>query len=125
VELKKLSPDISELEPLDEHILKEIKSFADWMRNKRYAESAIETYTGALSTFFRFLKNKSLEEVDNQDIERFNTEYIIARKYSSSFQSQVVNAVKLFFSNQQNRKLNPEIIYRPKKERTLPNVLSK
>jgi len=124
-EQPKPSPDFPGLESLDETILKEIQSFIDWMRNRRYAESTIETYSGALSTFFRFLKNKPPEEIDNQDIERFNTEYIIAREYSSSFQSQVVNAVKLFFSNRQNRKLNPEIIYRPKKERTLPNVLSK
>jgi integrase/recombinase XerD len=37
----------------------------------------------------------------------------------------VVNAVKLFFSIRQNRKLNPEIIYRPKKELKLPIVLAK
>jgi integrase/recombinase XerD len=97
----------------------------DWMRNKRYAESTIETYSGAISTFFRFLKNKPLQEIDNQDLEQFNKEYVLSRKYSASYQSQVVNAVKLFFSNRQQRKLDPEIIYRPKKPKLLPNVISK
>ncbi|WP_143960445.1 site-specific tyrosine recombinase/integron integrase [Litoribacter populi] len=97
----------------------------DWMRNKRYAESTIETYSGAIATFFRFLKNKPLKDVDNQDLEHFNKEYVLARKYSASYQSQVINAVKLFFSNRQQRKLDPEIVYRPKKPKLLPNVISK
>ncbi len=37
----------------------------------------------------------------------------------------MVNAVKLFFQTVQNRKLNIDQIHRPKKPKTLPNVLSK
>lgn len=46
-------------------------------------------------------------------------------KLSASYQNQMVNAVKLFFQTVQNRKLNIEQIHRPKKPKTLPNVLSK
>lgn len=37
----------------------------------------------------------------------------------------MINAVKLFFSNRLNRKLEPELIERPKQPRILPHVLSK
>jgi len=37
----------------------------------------------------------------------------------------VINAVKLFFQNRQKRSLDPNIIYRPKRPKLLPNVLSK
>lgn len=97
----------------------------DWMRNKRYSESTIKTYTGGLVIFFRFMENKDSGSISNEDLERFHRDYIIAHHYSVSFQSQVINAVKLFFQNRQNRKLNPELVYRPKKPRLLPNVLGK
>lgn len=43
----------------------------------------------------------------------------------SSYQNQVVNAVKLFFSSIEYKKLQPDLIMRPKREKLLPNVLSK
>ncbi len=102
-----------------------ISDFIDWMRNRRYSEKTVQTYRDGLYRFFRFMENKNPGEVVNEDLERFQKEYIIAGGYSQSFQSQVINAVKLFFTNRQNRKLDPELIERPKKEKKLPNVLSK
>jgi integrase/recombinase XerD len=49
----------------------------------------------------------------------------VARGYSSSYQNQVVNGIKLFFQNRRGLKFNPEIVYRPKREKLLPNVLGK
>ncbi len=42
-----------------------------------------------------------------------------------AFQSQVINAVKLYFSNKQKRKLDPITIERPRQPKKLPQVLSK
>lgn len=119
-----ISEHLPALPQLDDRILNEIKAFEDWMRNKRYSESTIKTYTGGLSLFFRFMENPKPESITNEDLEEFTRDYIIARKHSISFQSQIINAVKLFFSNRQNRKLDPEIIHRPKIQKLLPNVLS-
>jgi len=110
---------------LSEMIDREIKAFEDWMRNKRYSENTIKTYRESVAIFFRQLNNKALEEIDNDDFEKFNKDYIIERGYSASFQNQVVNAVKLFFQNRQQRKLDIQLIYRPKRATVLPNVLSK
>ncbi len=74
--------------------------------------------------FFRFMENSDPGSISNEDLERFNRDYIIARKYSASFQGQVINAVKLFFQIRWNKKLDPEIIHRPKQPKILPNVLS-
>lgn len=110
---------------LNPEIEDEIQKFSDWMRNKRYSERTIQTYSGGLRLFLRFLNAENLEEVSNEDLERFNTEYVIAGNYSVSFQSQVINAVKLFFGIRRSKKLDPDILYRPKKPKTLPNVLSR
>lgn len=113
------------LNDLTVNLRREIEKFEDWMRNKRYSESSIQTYRDAVSIFLRFLGNKEINEIANEDLERFNKEYILARGYSSSYQNQVVNGIKLFFTNRTGIKLQPELIYRPKREKTLPNVLSK
>ncbi|MDO9551405.1 site-specific tyrosine recombinase/integron integrase [Rhodonellum sp.] len=103
----------------------EIQHFTDWMRNRRYSESTIKNYTGGLGLFFRFVGNKNPEQITNEDLESFHKNYIIRRKYSASFQSLVINAVKLYFSNRLKRKLEPKEIERPKQPRLLPHVLSK
>ncbi|PRY85342.1 site-specific tyrosine recombinase/integron integrase [Mongoliibacter ruber] len=126
-ELRKLElpKTFSELPVMADFLAIEISKFEDWLRNKRYSESTVKTYRDAVSIFLRFLENKPIEEIDNHDLERFNKEYILARGYSGSYQNQVVNGIKLFFKNRRGVKFNPEIVYRPKRQKILPNVLSK
>jgi len=102
-----------------------IREFDRWMISKRYSASTRKTYTESLRTFLRFFPNKTLQNVDNNDLIRFNNEYIIENKFSASFQNQVVNALKLAVKVCDNRKLDPELIHRPKRAKVLPNVLSK
>lgn len=113
------------LPDLDASLLGEVQKFGEWMQNRRYAMATIRTYTQSLSLFFRFTANKHPEEITTEDLENFHQGYIIKRKYSVSFQSQVINAVKLYFSTKKKRKLEPVAIERPKKPRVLPHVLSK
>lgn len=114
-----------ELELLNKDAQDKIRGFKQWMRSRRYSESTIGTYTDALKIFLRFYSDKSINEISNDDLIIFNNDYIIKNKLSSSHQNQVVNAVKLFFRTVENTKLNPDLVHRPKREKTLPNVLSK
>ncbi len=107
-----------------EAVLK-IEKFKSWMRSKRYSESTIGTYTDALKTFLKYYHNKPITEISNDDIIDFNNKYILANNFSSSYQNQVVNAIKLFFKTIQNTTIQAELIHRPKREKLLPNVLSK
>lgn len=72
----------------------------DWMRNKRYSQITVKTYKEAVVVILRFLGNKAIDDIDNLDLETFTKEYILARAYSSSYQNQVVNGIKLFSSKQ-------------------------
>lgn len=102
-----------------------IRLFKNWMRSRRYSENTIGTYTDALKTFLRFYAAKPIHEITNDDLIVFNNDYILKNRLSSSHQNQVVNAIKLFFRTIENSKLNPELVHRPKREKLLPNVLSK
>jgi integrase/recombinase XerD len=66
-----------------------------------------------------------LNEISNDDFILFNTQYILQRKLSSSYQNLVLNAIKLFFSIVKDKKLALEKLHRPRKEHKLPNVLTK
>jgi integrase/recombinase XerD len=113
------------LELLNGGSLDKIRSFKQWMRSRRYSESTIGTYTDALKIFLRFYSGKPVSEITNEDLVTFNNDYILKNNFSTSHQNQVVNGVKLFFRTIENKQIDPELIHRPKREKVLPNVLSK
>ncbi|MCA0447246.1 MAG: site-specific integrase [Bacteroidetes bacterium] len=102
----------------------EIKKFRNWLLSQRYSDSTVKTYCEAIAVFLRFFHEKPLARISNSDLVQFNTDYILQRKYSASYQNQVINAVKLFFRIIVNTDMNPELIHRPKRPSLLPNVLS-
>lgn len=110
---------------LSTDVTHQIEKFVLWMRSKRYSPSTVKTYTDAIRVFARFFSAKPLQEISDQDIVIFNNGYILKNELSASYQNQVVNAVKLFFQTLQHRKLDIDLIHRPKRARGLPNVLSK
>lgn len=101
-----------------------IQHFKRWLTQKRYSENTIKSYIGSIIVFLSFHKDKKIEELNAEDWVRFNLEYIIQNKYSVSFQNQVCNAVKLFFSKEFGIFVPIENIERPRKTQVLPNVLS-
>jgi integrase/recombinase XerD len=109
---------------LSEEVIKELEKFKSWMRSRRYSDNTIKTYIETLRTFLKFYSNKPLEKITNEDIIYFNNEYILKDKLSASYQSQMVNAIKLFFREIQNSLMEIELVHRPKKYNPLPKVLS-
>lgn len=103
----------------------QIGRFRSWLQSKRYSVNTIKTYTEALETFLCFFKDKMVADITNEDLINFNNEYILKQQLSASYQNQIVNAVKLFYSTVQNKKLEIEGLHRPKRSKLLPNVLSK
>jgi integrase/recombinase XerD len=105
--------------------IEKIGHFSRWLKSKRYSENTIKTYTEALKSFLLFYNTKPVEEIINEDVITYNNDYILKHQLSSSYQNQIVNAIKLFFRIMENKKMNEELIHRPKREKRLPNVLSK
>lgn len=104
---------------------KAMVKFKSHLESRRYSQNTIRTYMDSIRTFLKFFHDLELVLIDNECLVRFNNEYIIEKKYSSSFQNQVINAVKLFYKILGFGTLDPELIHRPKQAKELPNVLSK
>jgi len=113
------------LEPLGIKHSREIERFKDYLQSKRYSPNTIKVYSDSLATFFRYFSAKEIADISNDDLIAFNNNYILKNNFSASFQNQVVNAVKLYFSAIQHKKIDVELIHRPRREKLLPNVLSK
>ncbi len=105
--------------------IQKIEEFEKWLKSKRYSDNTIKTYTGVISVFLTYFKEKTIESITNDDIILFNNEYILKRKLSSTYQNQFVNGLKLFYRIVENNVLDLDIIHRPLTERKLPRVLSK
>ncbi|MEI6823835.1 MAG: tyrosine-type recombinase/integrase, partial [Bacteroidota bacterium] len=104
---------------------KQIEDFKNWMTHKRYSESTIKTYLNGITVFLSFILPKTSTEACNDDMIRFVNEYLIPNNLSYSYQNQVVNACKLFYSQIVHSSLQVEKLNRPRREHKLPNVLSK
>ncbi len=117
-------PDIQQKHFPDEKAEK-VEQFSRWLKSRRYSENTIKTYSEALKSFFTYYSNKAVELINNEDIIAFNNNFILKKKLSSSYQNQIVNAIKLYFRTIENKAINIDLVHRPKKEHLLPNVLSK
>jgi len=104
--------------------LNEIEQYKHYLLQRRYSKNTIKIYTEGLNFFLQFTA-KPAQEITNNDLERFNHDYVIKHKYSSSFQNQVINAVKLFFRSIYSTKFDTDAVERPRRDHRLPNVLSK
>lgn len=114
----------SESPALSEKQLRACQEFRNYLIQKRYSPRTVKTYYGGLVVFFRWM-HKEIEDIQLEDITRFNLEYIIRKGYSFSYQNQVINAIKLFYEKQQSRKLDIDLIERPRRGFHLPKVIEK
>ena len=105
--------------------LQYLEQYRRYLQSKRYSARTVSTYCDAMRVFFIYFRERSVLELSNDDVIQFNNDYILAQKLSVSYQNQLVNAIKLFYQIARGMKLEIEKIHRPKREKKLPNVLSK
>lgn len=102
-----------------------MKDFSYYLKSMRYTPNTIDVYSNALLSFLKFYSEKEIKELTNDDIIVYVNEYIVKKKLSISYHNQVFNAIKIFFEKVCKSKIETEKVYRPRKEKKLPNVLSK
>jgi integrase/recombinase XerD len=107
------------------HVAEALNQFNYYLQSRRYRNNTVKSYKEALLIFLKFLSPKKPEDINVQDFILFNNEYIIKNKRSASYQNQVVNAVKLYFSTITKKNLEIAQIHRPRRSQKNPNVLSK
>lgn len=115
----------SNVKVLSAESIAQIEKFKYWLSSKRYSPNTVKAYAEALKYFLQYFHDKPATAITNEDVILYNNDHILRNNLSSSYQNQIVNAIKLFYSTVQNRKIEIELIHRPKRAKLLPNVLSK
>jgi site-specific recombinase XerD len=101
------------------------EEYLNKLKTIRYSENTIRTYTVAFTDFINYYSTKDLLEISEIEIKAYLLYLIEKRKVSSSYQNQVINAIKFYYEKVLGQKKLPYIaIERPFKEKTLPTVLS-
>lgn len=127
VDFKKLQSDLpnyNSSKQLNPEVISSISLFKRWLIQMRYSNNTIKTYISMIELFFKFHSQKDIYKINIKDIELFNDQYIIKNNFSSTFQNQLINAIKLFYTYNTNQHLDLQNLNRPKKSKKLPEVLS-
>ena len=100
----------------DEFILK--------LKELRYSSSTEKTYKNALEDYLNFHHSIEIDKLNEGHIQSFLRHLVMERNVSTSYQNQAINAVKFYYERVLGGQRKTYFIDRPKKEKTLPVVLS-
>jgi site-specific recombinase XerD len=111
-----------------EEVLNYRKCPADYIESlklKRYSENTIRIYVSMFEEFINYYNSKELQEINEKEILAFMRYLVSERGVSRSYQNQSINAIKYYYEHILGSPRRFYYVERPKKEKTLPIVLSK
>lgn len=92
---------------------------------KRYSPSTVKIYTCYFREFLLYFKDHDLGGLSKDQVNSYILGLMDAGKMSASQQNQRINAIKFFYEKVLNRHKMTFEIHRPRKEKKLPEILSK
>jgi site-specific recombinase XerD len=90
----------------------------------RYSTKTIKLYTSLFEEFINFYPTYHIDLIDETMIIKFLRFLVTERKVSTTYQNQSINAIKFYYEKVLGGQRKFYFIDRPKKEQTLPSVLS-
>ncbi len=105
--------------------MKYSKIFRQKLEIARYSPSTIKTYISTLASFFKAIHNVSVEEVDENVVEKYIYREIKEKNISQSYQKHILGSIKLFYEVVFNRKFSLSHLYPKRVEHSLPKYLNK
>jgi site-specific recombinase XerD len=94
------------------------------LRELRYSEATIKAYKSLFEEFINHYPTIEIDRIDEPKIVAFCQYLVIDRKVSASTQNQAINAIKFYYERVLGGQRKLYVLERPKKEKTLPTVLS-
>ena len=91
---------------------------------KRYANNTAKTYINCFEKFLNAQTETDLMRINEQDIQQY-LQKLIQEKKSNSYVNQMINSIKFYYEIVKEMPNRFYSVDRPRKEHTLPKVLSK
>lgn len=99
--------------------------FSEKLKQMRYSEHTIRVYTTYFGDFQLYFAGKNIRYISAEKINAYLLELIEKKKISSCQQNQRINAIKFYYEKVLGRERHCYKLSRAKREKTLPDVLSK
>jgi integrase/recombinase XerD len=119
------NPDETDFQKMKKPILNIPEGYLGKLIQQRYSENTIKTYTHYFRDFISAFKGRDLDSISKEEINSYILKLIREKDISASQQNQRINAIKFYYEKILNRGKEYYQIDRPRKERKLPDVLSK
>lgn len=94
------------------------------LKEMRYSEQTIRVYSAMFEGFINYYHKFDINDIEESMITDYLRHLVLDRKVSISFQNQAINAVKFYYERVLGGIRKVYLIDRPRKEQTLPVVLS-
>ena len=98
--------------------------YEETLRKLRYSDHSQKNYCSQFAKFLRFIKPKTHEDFDQEDIHRYLLHLVDKAKVSISTQNIAINAIKFYLEQIHKGPRQVYYIDRPRKDFKLPTVLS-
>lgn len=101
------------------------KGYIEALLQKKYSNNTINIYKKYFRDFQLYFEGRSLEDIEKDEINSYILELITGKNISDSQQNQRINAIKFYYEKVLGMDKRFYDILRPRKESTLPDILSK
>jgi integrase/recombinase XerD len=102
-----------------------LELMARYLDEVRYSERTNGSYLASLELFFKYFSDKDPLRITPEEISAFVYDFIVINGYSSSYQNQMISAIKIYYRIAGGGTKNIQVLERPRKGRALPKVFSK
>lgn len=99
--------------------------FLEKLKQMRYSDHTIRVYTTYFGDFQIYFAGRSLKLISAEDINAYLLYLIDKKQISSCQQNQRINAIKFYYEKVLGQERRCYKVHRAKREKTLPDVLSK
>ena len=101
------------------------EGYLEKLKQVRYSEHTVRVYTSYFQDFQQHFKDRDIKGITSADINSYLLYLIREKNISSCQQNQRINAVKFYYEKVLGQERRCYKVNRAKREKTLPNVLSK
>lgn len=99
--------------------------YLELLEQKRYSDSTIRSYTSYFKDFMNHFNGRVLTDINTDEINTYILNLIKQKNISGSQQNLHINAIKFYYEHVLGREREYYNIERPRREKHLPDVLSK
>ena len=91
---------------------------------EKYSEPTIKSYIYQFNRFLRYYKGIKPKDISGDQLREYIIFIVKKRKLSVSTQNNAINAIKFYYNEVINRKIDDFFLPRPRKPKTIPKILN-